>query len=656
MTTRGQLRGDSASSILAYVYLLVAITIVTSAIVATTLIRRQYQVSEIRQHAQDYHLKTRLDVSRIQSELSAIEQSFIKSFVETPDAALAAQVSREHQRSMHIVIEKLQAIQQAYRRFGGTAFEPVVSRLASSIEELDDSMPTQETIAVSKMIPLDAIGLVRTRCEQLDLLHEIAFRDESDEMRRLIDSRRFARIVSAITIIACGVILAFVLFTRRAVINQGDVERRLAQRAMQAELLYRAVTMAENTKSYHQAVQRCLEIVGQMTGWPIGHAYWLPEPGNAALQSSSLWTIEGPESLGGFREESEELRFEKGVGLPGSIWESDRPVWIVNAQVDPMCVRGELCVQYSLKAAFGFPLKIKGQTQAIVEFFNDQEMERDETILLMAQSVGEQVGRVIERIEAEDAARQRHEKVQEELDKAKQELILQTRLAAVGQMSAQVAHEMRNPLGAISNAIYFLQRNSISEPAKLAQYMNLMSEEITTCNHFIDDLLNLTRRRRTNRERIDLKELVFAVRRRLVDVDHANCRFEIRCEPEPFEIFVDRRQFVQVLSNLIKNSIDAMATEGGEIIVDAKREGPFDVVSVEDSGPGVPPENRDEIFEVFFTTKSSGTGIGLAVCKQIVEQHGGTIQIVERESARTAFEVRLPIHQDRPVRAALEQR
>lgn len=228
----------------------------------------------------------------------------------------------------------------------------------------------------------------------------------------------------------------------------------LSQRATEAELLYQAVVMADETDSLDAALQKCVDIVCEMTAWPVGHVYLPSVNGAPRLEPTQIWHFNDEQRFAKFREVTERTSFAMGEGLPGRIWKSGEPAWIVNVQKDSNFPRNKLCVDLGVKGAFGFPVKLREEVVAILEFFIEEEAEKNETLLLLVRSVGEQVGRVIDRKEAEEASQTRHELVAEELEHAKDELILKTRLAAIGQMSAQIAHEMRNPLGAVSNAIY----------------------------------------------------------------------------------------------------------------------------------------------------------------------------------------------------------
>jgi PAS domain S-box-containing protein len=256
------------------------------------------------------------------------------------------------------------------------------------------------------------------------------------------------------------------------------LEKARSERALEAELLYQAVVMADEVDSFDAALQKCVDIVCEMTAWPVGHAYVPSANGAQQLEPTKVWYFADRQRFTKLREVTERTPFVMGEGLPGRIWSSGEPAWIAKVQEDGNFPRNKLCKDLGVKAAFGFPVKIRGELVAILEFFNEREVEKNETLLLLVRSVGEQVGRVMERREAEESSRRQHERVAEELEKAKGELILRTRLAAIGQMSAQIAHEMRNPLGAVSNAVYYLKRHVPASEQKWSDYLSLIDSEV----------------------------------------------------------------------------------------------------------------------------------------------------------------------------------
>ncbi|MBI1902522.1 MAG: response regulator [Planctomycetia bacterium] len=185
-----------------------------------------------------------------------------------------------------------------------------------------------------------------------------------------------------------------------------QMEQSLARQTQIARLLQQATALSAATISYEQALQSCLDIVCEITSWPVGHIY-LPDDGGQRLVSSRIWHLDDPDVYSTLREVSEQTSFVCGTGLPGRIWQSGEPAWIVNVNRDDNFPRAKRNAELGVKGAFGFPVKIGvkigAEVVAVMEFFSPQEMTPDPELLQLVRSVGDQLGRVIERRRAQDA-------------------------------------------------------------------------------------------------------------------------------------------------------------------------------------------------------------------------------------------------------------
>jgi signal transduction histidine kinase len=232
------------------------------------------------------------------------------------------------------------------------------------------------------------------------------------------------------------------------------------------------------------------------------------------------------------------------------------------------------------------------------------------------------------------------ERVQAELAKVREELIRQTRLATLGRMSASVAHDLRNPLGAVRNAAYYLSRKVPPTEPKWAEYLAIIDREVVACDQIISNMLELTRAKEPVPQAVDLGELVRTAFERAkppADVQH-----HFQAPAEPFLVRADPVQLRQVFDNLIKNSLDALAGRGDVWVEAATAEGGGVTIIFSDTGPGVAADVRDRLFEPLFSTKAKGTGLGLWICRQVVERHGGTLDLVEIPGRGLALRISLP--------------
>jgi signal transduction histidine kinase len=259
---------------------------------------------------------------------------------------------------------------------------------------------------------------------------------------------------------------------------------------------------------------------------------------------------------------------------------------------------------------------------------------------------------IAERERAEEATRgaqqklieqQRSEtqRIQAELDKARAQLVSQTRLAAIGQLAGGIAHELRNPLGAARNAVFYLKRYLSRPEPDLLQHLGIIDQEIEAANRIISNLLDMARSRPPRKQAVSLAELIREVFEQLQLEE--GIQWRVSLAPKSCTVEVDPSQLRQVLVNLVTNAAQSLAGGGGEIEVGGRCAGDFCEITVRDNGPGVAAEDRDRVFDALFTTKAKGTGMGLAICRDIVEQHDGSIELLESEGSGAAFRIRVPI-------------
>ena len=209
----------------------------------------------------------------------------------------------------------------------------------------------------------------------------------------------------------------------------------------------------------------------------------------------------------------------------------------------------------------------------------------------------------------------------EELRQTQTALVRSERLSALGEMASVVGHELRNPLAAVTNALYLLRRH-LGEPAEPAieRQLAMAERETGKAAALAEDLTAFVRPRLPQREPVDARSFVEEV----VETTPPPSDVELAVEIEPVTIVADRRQLAEVLSNLVTNAYQAVR-DGGRVTIAIHPNGTGTVMSVEDTGPGIDAEVAERVFEPFFTTKHDGTGLGLAIVRRLVEGHGGHV-------------------------------
>jgi signal transduction histidine kinase len=244
-----------------------------------------------------------------------------------------------------------------------------------------------------------------------------------------------------------------------------------------------------------------------------------------------------------------------------------------------------------------------------------------------------------------------------ELLSTKEQLIQSEKLAALGEMSAEVAHEIKNPLVSIGGFARRLQAKMKSLPSdyqnlepiqKVASYSNIIVREVDRLEKLLEDILIFSKTGTPHREecRLDelLQEVIYLFKS---EMHNKNIQVHHFMEEHLPSIFIDRQQVKQVLINLFYNAIDCMP-EGGKLTTSVSRTGhpkEADMItfSISDTGVGIPPEIFENIFNPFFTTKNQGTGLGLSICRKIITRHGGTIDIENNIGQGVTVYIHLPL-------------
>lgn len=218
------------------------------------------------------------------------------------------------------------------------------------------------------------------------------------------------------------------------------------------------------------------------------------------------------------------------------------------------------------------------------------------------------------------------------------------KLSALGQLSAGLAHEIRNPLASIDGAARVVQRETQSAERR-HEFLEIIQKECRRLNGLLTNFLNFARPRQLSLELVDAGQLVESV---LTLARHARTPqemvFESHIEHRLPKLECDPEQVKQVVLNLVMNAIQAMP-EGGAVHVNVHADGPAMNIDVRDHGPGIEPEDLDRIFDPFFTTKAAGSGLGLSVAHQILSQHGGTLSVARNTKEGATLRIRLPLRQ-----------
>lgn len=246
-----------------------------------------------------------------------------------------------------------------------------------------------------------------------------------------------------------------------------------------------------------------------------------------------------------------------------------------------------------------------------------------------------------------EAKSQSLQRAYREFQEAHERTIQAERLATIGRMAAKVAHEIRNPLGAISLNLELLEdevrANEGLAPSEDVKLIAAIKAELDRLNGVIEEYLRFARlpSPKLQAEQVNeiIEELVGFHKEEIIG-GGIELKLDLAQDLPP--ILVDRNQMRQALMNLVRNACEAMP-EGGTLRIVTRREADGVEIRVEDTGGGIRPEDLPKIFDPFFTTKDQGTGLGLTIARQIVLDHGGSIACASTSRRGTRFTVKLPI-------------
>jgi len=226
-----------------------------------------------------------------------------------------------------------------------------------------------------------------------------------------------------------------------------------------------------------------------------------------------------------------------------------------------------------------------------------------------------------------------------QLREAQAENVRQERLATLGQLSSSVGHELRNPLGVMSNAVYFLNATLADSGPKTTEYLGILKSQIALSEKIVADLLDFARVKPPQRERVSMSAIVDEQLKRVtlpptVQMD--------RMRMDDPRALVDPVQIGQVVLNLLTNAMQAMEDSGGTLQIRTEAQNGSVRLSVRDTGPGIPSENLAKVFEPLFTTKARGIGLGLSVSRSLARANDGDLAVTSIVGQGATFTLDVP--------------
>lgn len=235
---------------------------------------------------------------------------------------------------------------------------------------------------------------------------------------------------------------------------------------------------------------------------------------------------------------------------------------------------------------------------------------------------------------------------------AQEKLVQSERLATIGKISAKIAHEIRNPLGSISlNAELLEEEVSAQQDFNTREALDLLNSiksEVEALTQITEEYLRFARLPKPILEKDSINHILADLLNfHKEEASHRGIKFHEELDYALPLTLVDRKQLRQAFLNIIKNAFEAMPS-GGKLAISTRVEGKEVVVHITDEGQGIDPWDMDKVFDPFYTTKDQGTGLGLTIARQIIQEHGGKVSCFSQPGRGTTFTINLPINSSGP--------
>jgi signal transduction histidine kinase/DNA-binding response OmpR family regulator len=414
--------------------------------------------------------------------------------------------------------------------------------------------------------------------------------------------------------------------------------QQVAERTALLELL-QAITAAANEATSPEAVfQLALDQICAYTGWPVGHVYLAAPDGSGQWLSSTIWHLDTPERFAAFQQATQALHMPTvRHDIIGRVITSGQPEWQSDVTTDPAFRRAASAKASGLQSVFACPILVSRDVVGVMEFYAPTMQQPHPMLLDIGVQIGIQLGRVVER-----------QRTAAQYQLQQEALYQSEKLAAMGSLLSSVAHELNNPLAAVLMHADLLREELGRSP--LLELVDEVTRAAERCKRLVRAFLTLARQHTPERTAVSLNSLVtdtvellaYALR-----VDNIAVHLDL-AEKLPL-LWADAHQIQQVITNLITNAHQALRESSAlrqlTLTTRCNATRMHVTLAVTDTGHGVPPALQARIFEPFFTTKpvGIGTGLGLFLCRGIIERHGGTITVTSQPGQGATFCVELPV-------------
>ena len=410
-------------------------------------------------------------------------------------------------------------------------------------------------------------------------------------------------------------------------------------------LQYAISKILSESHDFVKSAQSILRAVCESLDWEVG-ALWRVDHQTETMHcvdmyhATSLKTAE-------FDRLTQTIAFKKGIGLPGRIWELSRPVWLNNVLADGNFPRAGVAAREGLRGAFGFPILLGGEVGGVIEFFSPEIREPDEELLRLVAGIGAQIGQFTQRRRAEEDRAELLERERaaradaEKANRLKDEFL------------ATLSHELRTPLNAVIGWSRMLGSGRLDRQSS-KHALEVIERNAWAQKQIIEDILDVSRvitgKLHLNLSPVDLVAVVDAALDAVRPAMEAKqIQIETLIDASLRVVSGDADRLQQVVWNILSNAAK-FTPQGGKVEISVNQSSTHVHIQVKDTGPGIEAAFLPYVFERFrqadgsTTRMHGGLGLGLAIVRHLVELHGGTIAVDNREEGCGAvFTIRLPL-------------